>query len=321
MNDPESVPENTAEWEEACRREEAIRRFVQRRADGSQGPPVKELARELDLSRATTYRMIKSFEAGCTVTSLLGRSPGRPRGHLVLDPKREALIRETIESFYLKPTKPTIARLVQEIRTRCLALGLAPPNWRTVKARVVDLDLRAKARKRGEVALLKLTLAVPGEYRASRPLEIVQIDHTKVDLIVVDEQTREPLDRPWITIAMDVFTRMVTGFYLTMDDRSCLSVSLCLLQRFSTRAPGFASAKLTPTGRSLASPNPFTQTTARTFAVQSLHTRMPRRRNRHHLAPAGHAPLRRPYRAIDRHPDGRSPSSARNHPKQSGRPR
>ncbi len=67
---------------------------------------------------------------------------------------------------------------------------------RTVKARVVDLDLRAKARRRGEVAMLKSALAVPGEYHASRPLEVVQIDHTKVDLIVVDEQTREPLDRP-----------------------------------------------------------------------------------------------------------------------------
>jgi putative transposase len=229
MNDPESAPTNTAKWEEACRREEVIRKFVQRRADGSKGPSVTELAHELDLSRATAYRMVKLFEAGGTVTSLLGKSPGRPRGHRALDSKREALIRETIESFYLKPTRPPVARLVHEVRMRCLSLGLAPPNWRTVKARVVDLDLRTKARKRGDVAVLKSAIAVPGEYRASRPLEIVQIDHTKVDLIVVDEQTREPLDRPWITLAMDVFTRMVTGFYLTMDDPSCLSVSLCLL--------------------------------------------------------------------------------------------
>jgi putative transposase len=138
-------------------------------------------------------------------------------------------IQETIKVFYLKPTRPSVARLVHEIRTRCLALGLPPPNWRTVKARIADLDTRAKARKRGESALLKSTMAVPGEYRASRPLEIVQIDHTRVDLIVVDEQTREPLGRPWITLAMDVFTRMVTGFYLTMDNPSRLSVSLCLL--------------------------------------------------------------------------------------------
>lgn len=225
----ETDPEDAANWEEACRREDAVRKFVLRRDDNRRRATVKEFARELGLSRATVYRMIGIFRAGGTVTSLMGKAPGRRRGHRALDPKREALIQETIKLFYLKPTKPSVARLAHEIRTRCLALGLPPPNWRTVKARITDLDARFRARKRGELALLKSTTPVPGEYRASRPLEIMQIDHTKVDLIVVDEQTREPLGRPWITIAMDVFTRMVTGFYLTMDNPSRLSVSLCLL--------------------------------------------------------------------------------------------
>jgi len=39
-------------------------------------------------------------------------------------------------------------------------------------------------------------MATPGELRASQPLEIVQIDHTKADIFVVDEETREPLGRP-----------------------------------------------------------------------------------------------------------------------------
>ncbi len=229
MSETEPKSDDPRDWEEACRREDAVRKFVQRRDDGQKGASVKQLARGLGLSRATTYRMIELFRAGGTVTSLIGKAPGRPRGHRALDSKREGLIREAIETFYLKPTKPPIARLVHEIRTRCLAHGLPPPNWRTVKARLTDIDVRAKARKRGDVALLKSTIAVPGEYRASRPLEIVQIDHTRVDLIVVDEQTREPLGRPWITLAMDVFTRMVTGFYLTMDAPSRLSISLCLL--------------------------------------------------------------------------------------------
>jgi putative transposase len=229
MSETEPAPDDTADWEEACRREGAIRKFVQSRADGSKSPSVRELAQDLGLSRATTYRMVELFRAGCTVTSLMGKTPGRPHGHRTLDAQREGVIREAIETFYLKPTKPPIARLVREIRTRCLALGLPPPNWRTIKARLVDIDVRAKARKRGETALLKSAIAVPGEYHAARPLEIVQIDHTKVDIIVVDEQTREPLGRPWITLAMDLFTRMVTGFYLTMDDPSRLSVSLCLL--------------------------------------------------------------------------------------------
>lgn len=58
---------------------------------------------------------------------------------------------------------------------------------------------------------------------------MVQIDHTRADVFVVDEETREPVGRPWLTLAMDVYSRMVTGFYLTMDAPSRLSTSLCLL--------------------------------------------------------------------------------------------
>jgi transposase InsO family protein len=48
---------------------------------------------------------------------------------------------------------------------------------------------------------------------AHRPLAVVQIDHTKLDLIVVDEVDRKPLARPWFTVAIDVFSRVVTGFF------------------------------------------------------------------------------------------------------------
>jgi putative transposase len=57
----------------------------------------------------------------------------------------------------------------------------------------------------------------------------VQIDHTEVDVMVVDEQSREPMGRPWITLAVDVLTRMVTGFYLGLEAPSRVSIGLCLL--------------------------------------------------------------------------------------------
>ena len=57
------------------------------------------------------YRMIAMFQAGGTVTSLMGKAPGRRRGHRALDPKREALIQETIKVFYLKPTRPSVPTL------------------------------------------------------------------------------------------------------------------------------------------------------------------------------------------------------------------
>ena len=76
----------------------------------------------------------------------------------------------------------------------------------------------------------------PGEYTAARPLEIVQIDHTQVDIIVVDEQSRKEIGRPWITLAVDVLTRMVTGFYLALEPPSVASIGLCLLHAVYDKA-------------------------------------------------------------------------------------
>lgn len=67
-------------------------------------------------------------------------------------------------------------------------------------------------------------------FRAERPLQIVVVDHVKVDVGVIDEDTGENLGRPWLTIAIDAFTRMVTGFHLAMTPPSRISVSMCLLQ-------------------------------------------------------------------------------------------
>ena len=229
MGELQGDEEAEKRWEEACRREEAIRDLIGRNPDGLKGRDVSELAWELGLSRATAYRMIRLFRAGGTVTSLMDRTRGRRHGFRVLDTAREEIIRQTITSFYLKPTRPPFSRLCRQVQVSCEEAGLRPPNWRTIKARVEDVDLQTRGRRRGETEIVKATTPTPGDYRASRPLEIVQIDHTKVDAFVVDEQTREPIGRPWLTLALDVFTRMVTGFYLTMDPPSRLSISLCLL--------------------------------------------------------------------------------------------
>ena len=119
------------DWEEACRREDAIRSLLNGRTSTVAAKEVEEVAVELGLSRATLYCMIGRYRDGGTVSSLLPRSVGRPKKSRSLAPEREALIAETIRQFYLKPEKPKFSRLVQEVRLRCLELGLAPPNWRT----------------------------------------------------------------------------------------------------------------------------------------------------------------------------------------------
>ena len=60
------------------------------------------------------------------------------------------------------------------------------------------------------------------------PLQQVQIDHTVVDVIVVDERHRLPIGRPYVTVAIDVFSRCIVGLVVTLEAPSVLSVGLCL---------------------------------------------------------------------------------------------
>lgn len=237
MNDPFPNEVDEALWDEACRRAEAIRGFLIRQSGKVVAGDMALLAAELDVSRATAFRLIKLFRAGGTVMSLVERKPGRPDGRRMLDDRREEIIRTSIKRCYLNKNRPGVSQLVRDIQTNCISAGLKPPHRRTIEARLEDIDLQKRAKRRGEAEVVKRTTAVPGALAASRPLQIVQVDHTKADVFVVDEETRLPIGRPWLTLAMDVCSRMVTGFYLTMEAPSRLSTSLCLLHSVFDKSP------------------------------------------------------------------------------------
>jgi putative transposase len=104
MSDPFPDEIDSALWNEAGRRADAIRGFLKRHPGIATAADVSRLAAELGLSRATAYRLIKLFRAGGTVLSLVDRNRGRPQGHRVLDDKREETIRAAINAHYLKRT-------------------------------------------------------------------------------------------------------------------------------------------------------------------------------------------------------------------------
>lgn len=72
--------------------------------------------------------------------------------------------------------------------------------------------------------------------RPSRPLERVEADHTKVDMMVIDDQTKLPLGRPWLTTIIDVYTKMILGIYLSFHRPGALSVMQCLLHAIKPKS-------------------------------------------------------------------------------------
>ena len=53
-----------------------------------------------------------------------------------------------------------------------------------------------------------------------RPFHIAHIDHTELDIELVDSKTGKNLGRPWMTLLIDAFSRKILAVYLTLDPPS-----------------------------------------------------------------------------------------------------
>lgn len=216
-----------AAWEQAVAREAVIRRLASK-ASPDRAEFLKA-CRDLGLKRSRLYELISAYKARPVASSLLAAQVGTPTGSRRLPDEIETVISGAIEDFYKSLQKPSINALQKEVRRRRSQRGLRPPCWTTLRDRVAAIDpAELTAAREGAKASRQRHHPVPGSYQVERAYEVVQIDHTLVDVIVVDRVHREPLQRPWLTLAIDVASRMVAGFYLTLEPPSALSVALAI---------------------------------------------------------------------------------------------
>lgn len=235
MADLSLIPE--AAWREAQHRAEVIRPLAERDRLGRH--MVQAAAVTLGLSERQTYTLLRRCrEAGGDLTALLpGRSNGgraKPRMALA----SEAVLHQVVHDLYLTRQKPTAAEVAREVARRCRAQAVGCPSSSTVRRRLRSLS-SADYRKRGEDH--PEIKPVHGHAPPARfPLDLVQVDHTPVDLILVDSTDREPIGRPWLTVAIDVHSRCIAGFHLALEAPSAASVGLCLTHVAMDKVPWLA---------------------------------------------------------------------------------
>lgn len=225
---------------EAQRRALVLRPLVQAYLSraGSLESGIGDAVWELGVSRTTVWRWIRRLAAeGGRTSALVPRKRGRRNGSVMVPGDVEGIIEEHLTRYYLRRERPSLARVVTEIRSACLERGLQPPTRRTVQRRLDAMDAREvmKAREGAKAARQKFA-PVTGKNRSERPLDVVQIDHTPADIILVDSFERKPIGRPWVTLAIDIATRMVTGYHVSFEAPSRLSVALCLTRAVSSKA-------------------------------------------------------------------------------------
>ena len=226
-------------WREATERAAVIRPLI---AESSIQPQaIRNACRKLGLKRTRLYELIERFRASPVVSSLVAERRGPKMGSTRLTPEQDQLIDEAIKQFYRTRQKPRVNALRRRLRQLCRRRGVRLPSWDAIKARVARTDERLLVRDReGAEAARARFASVVGEYRASYALEVVQVDHTKIDVFVVDSVHREPIGRPWLTLAIDVASRMVAGFYVSLEAPSSTSVALAIQHLVLPKAPWLA---------------------------------------------------------------------------------
>jgi len=215
------------EWEQASKRLDIINPLLSK--PSRTYLDVIERAEQTGYGPATIYRWIKQYEStGGQITSLLKRQRS-DRGQGRLTPDVEGIVSDAIEIHYLSKQKKSIRAVSDQVATRCIDLGVKPPHPNTIRNRILTLPEEVREiRRKGTKAAAKFK-PIRGKFPgANWPLATVQIDHTKLDLILVDEKYRRAIGRPYITLAIDVYSRMVSGYYLSLDAPNSFSVAMCV---------------------------------------------------------------------------------------------
>lgn len=200
---------------------------------------VRRQASMLGLTERQMWRVLRSYSEHKSIRGLLAQPAGRKCGARMLDLGVERTITEKIDSYYLQQERPTTKALVERIATACRSQGLVPPSRKAVTTRLDAYRTREAQRRRIGSKKAKYTfVGMPGHVDVSAPLERVEIDHTPLDMMVrSDDPLCEYVGRPWLTVAVDVYTRCVLGIHIGFEPPSVLSVALCLTHAVLPKSP------------------------------------------------------------------------------------
>ena len=207
---------------------------------------IKQIAHDNKIGVNTLYRWLERYDRTGLVSSLMNHPREGGKGKVRIQPEVDLIIQEAIQQEYLTTQQKPLAKVYQTVTSRCKQAGFEHPHINTVRNRVQQMTEYTRLRFRYGKPIANEQLApLEGNFpRADSPLAVVQIDHTKLDLILVDNTHRQPIGRPWITMAIDVYSRMVVGFYISFDSPCAMGTGLCLANAILPKEQWLASHDL-----------------------------------------------------------------------------
>jgi transposase InsO family protein len=199
-------------------------------------------AAELGVSVMTVRRMIAAFRAAGPAGLAGGERGGDLPGRA--DPRWAAMC-QTVLAEHVEASRPTRAVILVKIEERLCAeygRGTVPLPGRT-KAYELLAELTRGSNAftgstKGKRSIASRPAGVYGRLRATRPGEYVLLDTTRLDVFAM-----EPVTCRWVqaelSVAMDLFTRCITGLRLTPVSTKAVDVAAVLYETVRPRSgPG-----------------------------------------------------------------------------------
>jgi putative transposase len=197
------------------------------------------------VSRHSIYRWIKAYRnSEEDIRSLVSNYHKSGPPDKRLQKEVEMIIDRIIDNFYLKREAITIKTVYEliyheidkENDNRIYEQKLLHPSNSTIRRRILERDgFEVDKGRNGLQAALRKHKQVQLQEKPKYPLQRVEMDHTPLDLIVLDDETLIEIGRPTVTSILDIYTGYPLGVYIGFEPASYTSVMQALLHAITPK--------------------------------------------------------------------------------------
>ena len=191
------------------------------------------IAQELKDNKPPSWRTVcrwhKSYvKANYSVKGLYSKWSNQGNRSKRMHDEVEACIQPAID-FFISPLRPTRQAAYEILENKVVEINLLRrqkgllehtiPSYQTFLNRLAKVTPYAK--RKGQYGQHKADIEfnpVGTGVVTSRVMERISVDHTRLDLFVIDSESGLPLGRPWLTLAVDEYSRSIVGFYISFRD-------------------------------------------------------------------------------------------------------
>lgn len=133
------------------------------------------------------------------------------------------VLKEVIEQEYLTKLRISMAAVHRIVDSKCMERQVPEIKYVTICGIIDRIDEKVKVTRRNPSKAKKIYDEVARGYAdrdALGRLDIIQIDHTQLDMPAMDDVTGQVIKRPWLTLGICAYSREPWCMYLSAEGPS-----------------------------------------------------------------------------------------------------